>query len=260
VPLPPANPRPTCSYCCKPFTDKDPGRIVGTHTYLLSTTAPESDPSQPTCVVVKLAPDCVLCRDCFRQFGCEERDEVRMATPRRAGQEGGTGDSGHQREGSQPATNPRRTTGDFRLENWALAIEHGDAWHIFRKFGSAWRHHGRAEGLARGRQEQLLGLLADNGGFLSDYEAVKWVRATFSDHDRKQIMKIIKPELSRLRKFIRRNLNVTGARVDPLPRDKHARGWRAVVQIGYAVKNDDGRLEFTLREVISGGEQLDFAK
>ncbi len=144
-----------------------------------------------------------------------------------------------------------------RFEVWALAIEHGGGWHVFKRFDGKWRHHGRAKGIAKGRQEDLLKRFAEGGGFLSDVDAVNSVRGAFSTYDRKKIMQTIKPEISRLRKVIRRHLQVMDHRVDPLPRDKNARGWQARIQIGYAVKSDAGRLEFRLFEQLSSDETLD---
>jgi hypothetical protein len=144
-----------------------------------------------------------------------------------------------------------------RFENWALAIEHDKAWHVFKKSRGGWRHQGKAKGISKGRQEDLLKRFAAGGGFLSDQEAVKSVLETPSRYDQTKIMQIIKPEISRLRKVIRRNLQVTNDGVDPLPRDKNARGWQARIQIGYAVKSDADRLEFKVYEELSNDEKLD---
>jgi hypothetical protein len=75
----PANTRQTCSFCCKLFTEQDPGSVVESHKYLLDTTAPEPDPSKPTCVLVQLAPDRILCRNCCAQFGYGEGHDRKSA-------------------------------------------------------------------------------------------------------------------------------------------------------------------------------------
>ena len=146
-----------------------------------------------------------------------------------------------------------------QLECWALAIEHECAWQIFKKYSGEWRHNGKAKGIANGRQDDFLRLLAEGDGLLSLDMVVKSIRPTASNEDRKKMLKIIKPEFSRLRKIIRRNFNVAGNTVDPLPWDKHARAWRAEFQIGYAVKNDGDRLEFKRYEHLSQDDKLDRA-
>lgn len=112
-------------------------------------------------------------------------------------------------------------------------------------------------GIAKGWQADLLTRFAEGGGYLSDDEAVKLARRTYSDCDRKQIMKLITPEISKLRKVIHKNMGCTGLSTDPLPRDKQRKGWQAAVQIGFAIKNDEDRLEFKLFQELSREERLD---
>jgi hypothetical protein len=76
-----AHVRPTCSYCCKPFTEQDPGRLVQSHTYIGGLSAPVSDPSKPDCAAVKLANDVVLCRACCEQFGYPSGEGVGTSKP-----------------------------------------------------------------------------------------------------------------------------------------------------------------------------------
>jgi hypothetical protein len=165
-------------------------------------------------------------------------------------------DSRSDEERSRSTTRRPRAEGPA-LEHWALAIEYSGTWHLFHKLGAAWQHRGRVRGVPKGRQEELLKAFAAEGGFLSDAAAVKLVRQTASGYDRRKILGSIKPDLSRLRKVIRTNLNITQAGLDPLPRDRQTRGWQARVAIGYAIKNDDGQLEFKLREQLSGEELPD---
>jgi hypothetical protein len=67
--------RSTCSFCCKPFSEDDPGQVVERHIYLLDSTSPVTDPAKPTCVAVQLAPDRVLCSACCATFGYTETQE-----------------------------------------------------------------------------------------------------------------------------------------------------------------------------------------
>jgi hypothetical protein len=138
-----------------------------------------------------------------------------------------------------------------------LAIERDGVWHVFKRFGQVWRHQGRAKGAARGRQSTLLEGLAAGEGFLGEEEAIRGVRQTPSRADRQKIKKTLTPEISRLRKVMRRNVGIDDSRADPLPRDRHLRGWRAAIAIGYAVKDDADHLTFRLRSQLSSDEQLD---
>jgi hypothetical protein len=152
----------------------------------------------------------------------------------------------------------RASNGLPRLKDWAIGIEGPGVWHVFHRFGGAWRHQGRAESIASRRQEDLLRSFAEGGGLLSDDGVVKWIRRTSSGEDTRKILKCIKPDISRLRKVLRMNLKITDMAVNPLPRDRHTRGWQSAIEIGYAVKNDDeGRLEFMLHEHLSAEERLD---
>jgi hypothetical protein len=144
-----------------------------------------------------------------------------------------------------------------QLKNYAIAIEHHGAWHVFKRYKQKWRHQGKATGIKEGRQEELLECFAEGSGLLTDNSAVKSVRRTYSQDDKKRIMKILKPQISRLRGIIRLNLHIKDRSVDPLPRDKGNGAWRARIQIGLAVKSDDGSLEFKLPEKLSREEVLD---
>jgi hypothetical protein len=50
---------------------------------------------------------------------------------------------------------------------------------------------------------------------------------------------------------------VPDQKADPLPWDRHTRGWRAEIQIGYAVQGEEGRLQFKLKEELSREETAD---
>jgi hypothetical protein len=128
---------------------------------------------------------------------------------------------------------------------------------VFKKYGQKWRHQGKATGIKKGRQEELLNGFAEGGGFLRDNDAVELVQKTPSRYDKRRIMSILKPEISRLRKVILTNLHHTHGIFDPLPRDKYGKAWQARIQIGYAVKNDEDRFEFKRYEQLTREERLD---
>lgn len=97
MPPQPAPSRPTCSYCCRPFTAQDPGFLVESHKYLAALTSPAQDPSKPTCAVVQLAPDLILCRDCREQFGYYAGADGAAEGARPAGERGEENGEGGQR-------------------------------------------------------------------------------------------------------------------------------------------------------------------
>jgi hypothetical protein len=145
-----------------------------------------------------------------------------------------------------------------KFENWAIGLEHSDVWHIFKKFGDAWRHQRRLSGLSTGMQANLFKGFAEGSGFLSDHEATKRIRKTYDQSDRRRILKRIKPEISHMRSVIRAATHLTDTSVDPLPRDRNMHGWQARIQIGYAIK-EDGKLQFKTWEHLTTDETLDFS-
>jgi hypothetical protein len=144
-----------------------------------------------------------------------------------------------------------------QFENWALGIEHGDVWQVFKRIGDQWRHQGRLRNLSAGRQAEMLKAIAEGGGFLSDHAATQLIRETYSDSDKTRIRNIIKPVLSQLRQLMRRVVSAADTQADPLPRDKHTHGWQTKIQVGYAIQDEKGKLMFKSREQLSSSEWLD---
>jgi hypothetical protein len=160
-----------------------------------------------------------------------------------------------------PAPQPVPEAQPARLENWALGVEHGDAWHLFRRFDGRWDVQKKPPQPAKGLQAGLLKVLAKGGGALGREEANRlWLDGHRAAEPGKQKKKL-KSEVSRLRKFIRRVLQAAGQAIDPsteiLWPDTHAGGWRAVIQIGYAVEGTDARLMFKTHEQLARGEAPD---
>jgi len=174
---------------------------------------------------------------------------------------------GYARQGagrSKPAQDRPRDLADGpghprgpQFENWALGIEHGDVWQVFKRTGDQWRHQGRLRNLSSGRQAELLKAIAEGGGFLSDHAATQLIRKTYSDSDKTRIQKIVRPVLSQLRKVMREATGAVHTQVDPLPRDKHLHGWQTKIEVGYALQDDKGKLTFKTREQLSSSEYLD---
>jgi hypothetical protein len=149
---------------------------------------------------------------------------------------------------------------------WAIGQETGERWHVFRLVKKQWRHVVVLDGLPQKPGSRLLRLLSafvDKGGCLSLEEVVE-LESKFSNQlDRakslKKILTLVKPEISKLRRLIRKamKLDPTARHLDPIPYDENAHAWKATVQIGYAYVDDDNRLRFTARDGLSREEELD---
>jgi hypothetical protein len=105
-----------------------------------------------------------------------------------------------------PAAEESTKSNQPSFENRAIAIEYPGTWHVFKKYGQKWRHQGKATGIKKGRQEELLKGFAEGDGFLRDDDAVRLIQKTHSRYDKRRIMSILKPEL---RKVILTNLHHT---------------------------------------------------
>ena len=95
IPEQDADRRLTCSYCCKPFTDENPGTLVTSHTYVAPLSVSVTDPSKPNCAIVRLAPDVVLCKICCERFGYEAVEPAPVIKPSKP-------------RGRKPDTDPKR--------------------------------------------------------------------------------------------------------------------------------------------------------
>src|SRR5262249_36862210 len=115
----------------------------------------------------------------------------------------------------------------------------------------------RLKNLPGGQPAVFLKAFAEGGGSLSRADGVKLVRQTPSGEDVRKILRIIEPIMTQLRKVIRGAVGAGNNRADPLPFDKNAKAYQALVQIGYACK-EDGRLRFRLREQLGSDDTLDF--
>jgi hypothetical protein len=150
-----------------------------------------------------------------------------------------------------------------RWNMWAIGLEVGDKWHLFRKHQGEWRQQRLVEGIPKGRQTKLLKAFATEGGFLPKISALRLERLTFSAGEIDVLMRLIKPEISNLRAILRAAIEVTNTKADPLPYDDHRAGWQAEIQIGYAVQEDgehlggERRLRFRTREELTTDEAVD---
>jgi hypothetical protein len=121
-----------------------------------------------------------------------------------------------------------------------------------------WRHCKKVAGIAAGRQEELLTAFAGGSGCLAKLVAIRTVRANFNNSEVDEILKLVKPEISKLRNVIREAIGVADTTADPLPYDGPNKAWCAAVSIGYAIEGDRGRgdLQFRRREDLTAEENM----
>jgi hypothetical protein len=150
-----------------------------------------------------------------------------------------------------------------RWKDWAIGLEVGNKWHLFRITKGEWRQQRVVNGISKGRQAKLMVALAEGGGFLARDEAVKLERSTFSGGEIDTLMGKIKPEISKLRGVIRTAIGVNNPKADPLPFDDAQVGWRAEIEIGYAEQEDgehlggERRLRFKTYHELTKDERAD---
>jgi hypothetical protein len=150
------------------------------------------------------------------------------------------------------STSPVRTMP--RWNQWALGLEAGNKWHLFRRIKGQWQQEKLFRGISQGRQATLMEAFAEHGGCLRKIEALKLERATYSSADVEKLMGLIKPELTKLRAAICKAIGIRDPKADPLPFINEQSAWRAEIEIGYAVQQDgehvggEKRLRFKTRE------------
>ena len=122
-----------------------------------------------------------------------------------------------------------------RWKNWAIGFD-GIKWHLYKQHQGEWRQQNVVK-FSKGSQTDLMLGFSAGAGFLPKTVALKLKRPNFSSADVDPIMNLIKPEMTNLRDTIRLMIGVN-TKDDPLPYDDIQKGWRAEIQIGYAVQHD----------------------
>jgi hypothetical protein len=151
----------------------------------------------------------------------------------------------------------------INLRDYAIGLEDGRKWHLFRLIKHEWRPLRALQGIAKGKQQSLLEALARQEGILSRVDAVNLGGKAITGELAKKRWEIIKSEMSNIRQRIRNALKITGKRVDPIPWSEGGSGWHALIQIGYAVQEDgeqtggESRLRFKMRSELSRDERAD---
>jgi hypothetical protein len=141
-------------------------------------------------------------------------------------------------------------------DQWALGLGKDRHWQIFRKFGGGWRHHGTLRMRpVKGRESTFLEAFAQADGSLTRIDLIKQVLRPFTYEDGKRIYpRIVKPTVSRLRARLRKELNL-GKKTDPVPWDDALGGYRMLVGVGYADKDDEHRWQLYAGKDLIGGRE-----
>lgn len=198
----------------------------------------------------------------LREIGPEGR------SLRRAIQEAWSG--GRKEEAGEPVAAPgtkRRSQFKKRLSDWAVGIENDKSWHLFKKWKGEFQPQRKLVEIRGGVRARLLKGFAEKGGALSKAEAINLVRPHCAPSEMKAIIKkVISPELSHLRKILLKAIGESDSDVDPIPIDPNTNSWQAIIEIGYAIQEDqphiggEERLRFKTREQLTRHERLELPR
>jgi hypothetical protein len=137
---------------------------------------------------------------------------------------------------------------------WAAGVESDGEWWLFRKEEGTWRPRRKIE-VPSGNPEFALKLIASNGGSLDSSTAYK----EFHDRDKgktpDEIRRTVTDALSKAKLAIRKAIAESVRKsVDDIPNPiPHAdKVWRPLMQIGYSVKDDSGKLTFQSHDQMIG--------
>jgi hypothetical protein len=166
----------------------------------------------------------------------------------------------HARSDSPPAQSNRAADSrGLSFGNFALASCDGKHWHSYKRDrGNRWVQL-RVFELSEGNQSELFSCLVRNAGFIPLEKALAiWCKSDFA-RDYKRLMTLLKPELTRLRRAMLASFGLASSAGNPLPKVRHPKGWQAIPEIGYAVREDGGWIVKRLDE-LSAEDRMDFAR
>ncbi|MEQ9588024.1 MAG: hypothetical protein RJS97_08730 [Parvibaculaceae bacterium] len=159
------------------------------------------------------------------------------------------------------SSNPTETTREPQpsgtkkavLRNWAFGYDAaGQKWYLFHRNKDRWERPSRAK-IQGGRPEDFLKLFAENNGRLDRASVDAWMKTHAPRVRIDQRRKSVNVELCRLRRSLRRAI-ADAARFQTenmgnvLPFDEDRDVWIAEVEIGYALPDDSGCLEFKRKQ------------
>ena len=149
-----------------------------------------------------------------------------------------------------------------RMDACGLGCEYENVWWVYKRRKGRWRQYGKFSA-SKGVEAFLMQELAETGGYLGKYETIKGLLRwrgvpllCLSNQDIADLMrKTIKPSLSRLRKKMRKAFGLPED-ADPLSWQDDSKGWRAMIEVGFAVQEDSpyagtgDRLVFKTKQAI----------
>ena len=141
------------------------------------------------------------------------------------------------------------------LKNWAVGVGGKQDWWLFHQNLGRWEQRRKLK-IPSGNPHTLLSALAEGSGSMSQGVAYALLRARYSDPTKAELTNAIKHALSKVKRAIREAI-ADCARCDldnvrnPIPNVRP--GWRAAIQIGYAVVNDEKKVVFRTRQKLDAG-------
>lgn len=136
----------------------------------------------------------------------------------------------------KPTAQPRQMMAP--LDRAAIGILDKTTCVAFKLRRTRWEERARFR-ISKGIEESLLRAFAEGEGYLAKKDAISQLGGVVTGGEAAKLMKNqLKPAISRLRSKIKRALRL-GQKDDPLPWQEDSRGWRAAIQIGYAISEDN---------------------
>jgi hypothetical protein len=136
------------------------------------------------------------------------------------------------------------------LSDWAVGTESANVWWLFRKHGGKWRQFGKVQ-IPPGLPERAMQFLAGEGGSVEKSQIMSELSRDTPHLGHEKRMRRVTDTLAKAKSAIRKAVAVAGKYqindVDnPIPNDQS--GWITTIEIGFAVADDNGRLQFKRRE------------
>jgi len=152
------------------------------------------------------------------------------------------------------------------LDHWAVGLDAAEkppVWHLFMKKSGKWLDRKTISGIRQGRQQRLLKLFMEGGGFVELKAVLKSEQVpNATGEELRRVIGLVNSELSKIGKILRKATSLDAA--GPLFHYKRLdKKWFATIKIGYAVKSDEGnvgqgeRLCFRSCEHLTTDEQMD---
>ncbi|TWT29813.1 hypothetical protein KOR42_54820 [Thalassoglobus neptunius] len=137
------------------------------------------------------------------------------------------------------------------LANWGVGLDGTTGhWWLFRMYRHQWRQYSRVP-IPQGFPTKLMLKLAEESGALLRRDALTSVSEGGRSISQKELLNRVTHALAKAKKAIREAIAIAG-KVNyenvgnPIPHV--SMGWRSIIEVGYVVTNDEGKVEFKRRE------------